>query len=426
MCRLVSSLVLVFACSTVCPAVAPCDTQSECDAPAACDAICSTVACDDAWIDSILKGCAEEGIVFDGDLVQYYQGIVNGGVNRTDRYGGLATYGALLDFGKLGLTQGTFLKIGAQSQFGETINGDTGSLLIAANASGVQPTPEGQDTALTDLTLMQFFSERFALIAGRLNTFDGTLNAFAHGRGKRQFMNIALATNPIAFRTVPYITYGAGLTVLGDEGTPLFTFLVLDPKDRATRSDLDELFSEGVTLSSEARLPTRWAGRPGHVLFGATWSNREVLDLSEIARLPVEQPVALPRASDSWSVYGNFDHYLCTYDKAGTKGWGVFGRWGIADDQTNPAEWFLSGGIGGNSPLCGRSNDTFGLGWYYSGTTDQIPGLVFSDDGRGVEAYYSIALTDKIFLSPDAQWMHPSRGNVDDSWALGMRLLMTL
>ncbi|MCM2369462.1 carbohydrate porin [Aporhodopirellula aestuarii] len=403
----------------------PCDAQL-CGDYSACDSIGCDGGCDECRLKTLLGGCAEKGVVFSGDLVQYYQAVTDGGLRQQGRYGGLATYGALFDFGKLGLTQGTFLQIRGQSQFGESINGDTGSLLIASNTNGTLPTADGQDTALTDFLLTQFLSERFAVFAGRLNTFDGTLNAFAHGRGKTQFMNIALATNPIAFRTSPYVTYGAGFTVLGKEGTPVFSFSVIDPNDYATRGDLDELYSDGVTIASETRLPTQLMGRPGHVLLGGTWSNREVLDLSQIARLPVSTAQPLPRASSSWSVYGNFDHYLTTYDKAGTQGWGVFGRWGIADDDTNPVEWFLSAGIGGNSPICGRRQDSFGLGWYYSATTDAIPGLIFSDDAQGVEAFYSVALTEKVFLSPDVQWARSANGTVDDAWAMGLRLFMTL
>jgi len=388
-----------------------------------CDGECCDGECE---LKAILGEFAENGIVFSGDLVQYYQGIADGGLRRHDKYGGLATYGALIDFGKLGLPKGTLLQISGQSQYGESINADTGSLLIASNTNAILPTPDGQDTSLTDLLLTQFLSERFAVFAGRFNTFGGSYNAFAHGRGRTQFMNLALTINPIAFRTVPYVTYGAGMTVLGDEGTPIFTFSVVDPNDYATRGDLDELFSDGVTITTETRLPTQLRGRPGHVLFGATWSNRDVADLSQIARLPVSNPTPLPTVGESWSVYGNFDHYLATFGKDNSQGWGLFGRWGYADDETNPLEWFLSAGIGGNSPICGRHQDSFGLGWYYAGITEQIPGILFSDDAQGVEAFYSVALTDKVFLSPDAQWMQSSRGDVDDAWILGMRLFMTL
>ncbi len=101
----------------------PCDFVGGCDANGAtCDALSNCGECDDCRIKRLLGGCAEKGVMFSGDLVQSYQGGVDGGLRRHDKYGGLATYGMLLDFDKLGLWQGGLLQIGAQSQFGESIN----------------------------------------------------------------------------------------------------------------------------------------------------------------------------------------------------------------------------------------------------------------------------------------------------------------
>lgn len=68
-------------------------------------------ACDDStcMLADLLGGFAENGIIFNEDLVQTYQGVVDGGLRREDHDGGLATYGATFDFGKLGLTEGSLL-----------------------------------------------------------------------------------------------------------------------------------------------------------------------------------------------------------------------------------------------------------------------------------------------------------------------------
>ena len=44
------------------------------------------------------------------------------------------------------------------------------------------------------------------------------------------------------------------------------------------------------------------------------------------------------------------------------------------------------------------------------------------DDAQGVEAYYSIALTPALFLSPDLQWIDPSQSRVDSAWVANLRL----
>ena len=310
---------------------------------------------------------AENGVTFEGDVTQYYQGVAAGGLEQDFKYGGHADYVVNMDLGKLGAWQGLFLTLRGESQFAEFVNRDTGALL-ATNTEGLIPTAGGQETALTNVLLTQFMSEKFAVFAGKLDTFDGDMNAFAHGRGKNQFMNVALVGPPVAFRTVPYSTYGAGFTIVR-ELEPIFTFTVMDPVDHATTGPGD-LFAEGVTLNPELRLPTCFLGRPGHQLVGGTWSSREVAELGRL----IVPPGVTPQRSDSWSLYYNFDQYLVVDPCDPTHGWGVFGRAGIADKETHALDWLLSFGIGGNSPISGRESDTFGVGWYYSSTSDELRG----------------------------------------------------
>jgi porin len=134
---------------------------------------------------------------------------------------------------KLAGMQGMFLKVRHETQLGDFINGDTGALL-ASNSSGLFPNTEGDVTAITNFTLIQMLSPTFGFYAGKLDTMDGDLNAYAHGRGKEQFMNIGIVATPIAFRTTPYSTWGAGMMVLGEEGTPILNLAVIDPRDFST------------------------------------------------------------------------------------------------------------------------------------------------------------------------------------------------
>lgn len=417
-------LILIISISLGARIHAQCDGTLLCCDSDACDA-CGCPASQPDCLTAMLGGLAQKGVILNGDFAQYYQGVVDGGLRQTGRYGGLFSYGMTLNLGQLGLTQGTLLQINGQSSIGESINGDTGATLLAANALGIQPVFGNQASSLTDFLLTQMLSDNFAVFAGRFNTFGGDMNAFAHGRGKTQFMNTALAINPTAFRIAPYVTYGAGFSIM-QNAAPIFSFSVIDPRNYATRLDLDELFSNGVTLSAESRLPVELFGRPGHMLLSGNWSNRTVIDLNQISRIPFAGTQPIPATSDSWTIYGNFDHYLATFDAEGNSGWGLFGRWGISDQDSNPVEWFLSTGIGGNSPIKGRENDNFGIGWFYAGLSDALPGVIFPNDSQGVETFYGIALSERLVLTPDAQWTRPSARNIGDTWTLGMRLFMTL
>ncbi len=363
---------------------------------------------------------AGHGITFQGDVTQYYQGVTSGGREQSFEYGGHADYVLNVDLSKLGAWQGLFLKVRGESQFGRFVNRETGAIL-PANNEGLPPTPGEQETALTNFVFTQFLSERTAVFAGKLDTLDGDMNAFAHGRGKNQFMNAALVVNPVVFRTVPYSTYGAGLLLL-DKQEPIFSLMVLDPVDHATEGPTD-LFAEGVTLAAELRLPTTFLGLPGHQLIGGTWSSRDVPDLT---RLLVPPGTTVPTASDSWSLYWNFDQYLVVAPCDESRGWGVFGRVGVADDDSNPLDWFLSFGVGGSSPIACRTADTFGVGWYYAPISDSLPGPLLGDHGQGVELYYNYAATPWLHITPDLQIIDPARRGIDTALVFGIRVKMDL
>ena len=149
----------------------------------------------------------------------FYMGVVDGGLDRRGRFSGHNDYVINADLGKLGIQEGLFLKVRAEHRYGNSMAGTTGALL-PANIVADLPTADSDEVYLTDVLFTQMLSERFGVFAGKLDTFDGDMNAFASGRGKTQFSNVAFVVNPALFRTVPYSTLGAGFVILGDEGTP--------------------------------------------------------------------------------------------------------------------------------------------------------------------------------------------------------------
>ena len=408
---------------------AQCDC-SGCDAAPAAAALPTYGGC--LWSRSNLTGdwcgkrtqLAQNGITFQGDITQFYQGNTSGGLDHRFEYGVHSDRIFNFDLGTLMGWQGWSLKVRHETQLGDFINRDTGALL-AANSVGLFPVPGQDQTAVTNFTLTKMLSPTVGVFAGKLDTLDGDFNAYAHGRGKTQFMNIGLVATPIAFRTSPYSTWGAGMVVLGQEGTPVFNLSVIDPRSFATTINLDEVFAEGVTLAAEVRLPTCFLGQPGHHLFGGIWSNRDVALLTSAPLLILPPSPPLPTSNESWSLYWNFDQQLVQDRRDPTKGWGVFGRAAYADDDTNPIAWFLSFGMGGTSPLHGRQNDTFGSGWFYSSTSDDLP-AVLGDHAQGVEVFYNYAATPWLNITPDIQVIDPSRRGVSPAVVFGVRVRMLL
>ena len=366
---------------------------------------------------------AASGLTLDADSTNYDFGNTSGGLDRRFDYAGHGDYVLNADMGKLGLMEGQFWKICAEHRWGQTINGDTGALLPATILPDL-PVTDSEDVYLTNVLLTQAFSENFAVFAGKLDTLDGDTTAFASGRGKTQFSNMAFVANPIALRQIPYSTLGAGFVVL-HELQPIFTFTVLNATDTARTSGFDELFNEGAAVTSSLRLPTNFFDRPGHQLIGGTWTSRDVVSLGQDPRI-ILPDVPIARQSDSWSIFWNCDQYLVVDPDNSARGWGYFARAGYGDDETDPIEWFLSAGLGGSSPLAGRPADTFGVGWYHAGTSDKLGPIIETafgpiGDGDGVELFYNVAVTPWCHVTPDVQVLVPARETVDTALAAGVR-----
>lgn len=369
----------------------------------------------------------DSGVTFDASVANFYTSVVDGGVDRNSHYAGHGDYVANIDGDKLLGLRGMFVTLRAEHRFGDSMANNTGAFLPSVLAANL-PGPETDDVRLTNVLVTQMFSETFGVFAGKLNSLDGDQNAFASGRGVTQFSNMAFVGTPIGLRTIPYATLGAGFVVLQDL-KPVFTFAVMDPHDTSNRTGFSELFRDGAVVVPELRLPTEFFGLPGHQLFGATWSSRNYTSLDQDPRI-VLPPVPIQQANGSWSLYYNFDQHLVVDPHDSSRGWGLFGRAGIADEKTNPIGWILSAGLGGNSPINGRGQDTFGAGYFYSGTSSQVGPILSTalgpvGDGYGTELFYNVEVTKWFHLTADAQFITPAREDIDSSVLLGLRGVVT-
>ncbi len=365
---------------------------------------------------------ADSGTTVQADNTSFFFGNTTGGIKRAFVYGGHGDYVFLTDFGKLGVHKGLHLKLRAEHRFGETIVDDVGCFISPTLIADL-PVFGSEQLYLTNVLFTQELNDRLAVFAGKMDTLDGDKNAFAHARGKTQFSNMAFVFNPIVGATVPYSTLGVGFVVLY-EHEPLLTFTLLNSTDTTNTSGFEQLFNDGVLLSVALRLPTRFFDMPGHQFFGGTWNNQTYTSIRE-AYIPYPD-VAIPTTRGSWSLFWNFDQYLVVDSNDSTRGWGTFGRAGIADVDTSPLAWFLSFGIGGNVPIDSRPADTFGIGWYYAGLSNEIGTLITNQfgpvgNGQGVECYYNYEWAPAIRVTPDLQFLVPSLSSFDPSVLVGLR-----
>ncbi len=234
---------------------------------------------------------------------------------------------------------------------------------------------------------------------------------------------MAFVFNPIVGATVPYSTLGAGMAFYRD-GQAVAAITILNASDTTNTSGFSQLFNDGLLLSAYVRLPTEFVGLPGHQFLGGTWNSQHYTNLREAY---IEYPnLTIPTTRGSWALFWNFDQYLIVDDRYPSRGWGPFGRAGIADKDTSPVAWFLSFGVGGSSPIASRPQDDFGIGWYHAATSSFIGPLLAAQygpigNGEGVECFYNYELTPAVRLTPDVQVVVPALRDFGTALILGLR-----
>ncbi len=370
----------------------------------------------------------DKGFMFSVDTIHTYQNIVDGGTDTGGEYGGSNDYEIKLDLGKMGLMPGAFVRIFGETKFGDFVNGNTGTG-TAVNTDGLFPEITRQSTTLTAFTYYQFLSEWFALFAGKMDALDGDTNEFAGGRGKKQFLNQNFVFNPVTLMTVPYSALGGGAIFVLPKEKGTLSVAVLDPNGVPKKIGFDDAFDGGFVVASELRISVKPFGLPGHQLFGGSWSSKDFTSLGQdFRRLFVEAiltgvPPSLAESETSWSFFYNFDQYLYVEDEDPSQGVGIFGRFGIADKDTNPVENFYSLGVGGKGIIPGRDEDTFGLGYYYLNTSDKFR---LAHEGQGFEAFYNFEITPWFHVTPDFQIIDSAVRSVETNFITGIRFKIDL
>lgn len=390
----------------------------------------------------------DAGVTFIGNETQFAFGIDGGiynpvipplGTGNTFKYTGRGTYDFIVDLQKFGgLPKGTLL-VGFQNWYGEfgNVSLNTGAFTPAIFPAALPPAPGNPGVPyMTDFLVTQPLSEHLIVYAGKRNVLGSAdQDVFAGGNGTHQFMNQSLIVNPAFLLGMPYTSFTAG-AVMPQEWGRVSAF-VYDPQGRTTDFfRFDNLFSTGVIVGGEVRVNTKFFGLPGDQHVGGLWKHRQFNDLSFSAAPPSEYPeptgLTLATLSDSYTIYSGFDQFLVNYGNDPKRGWGLFGRASISDGNPNPVRYFLSLGVGGDSPVRRQKGDRFGVGWYYVGASDQfgpVPqALLGPRDGTGVEAYYNFQINPWLNISPDFQYIHPGAGGAiaDDSFVYGVRANMRL
>jgi porin len=370
------------------------------------------------------------GVTFDLSSTQYCQGVTTGGLEQAFAYGGRNDYFLNFDGEKLGLWEGSFVTLHGETRYGESANTLAGTLL-APNLLLSVPLPNGAVTALTGVTFTQSLTDELEIFGGKFNTLDGYEQPLTGAGNLTGFQNTAMLFNPVLARTVPYSTFGAGFAWLQEEKLE-FAAVVYDTNDTPTVSGFETFFDNGATIYAEAVVPTSFVDCPGHQGISGTYSSGAYTSLTPSVYLdPIEGLVITPAfRTGSWCLAYNFDQALYVSPEDPERLWGVFGNFGIADENPSPVRWFASAGISGASQIAGRQSDSFGVAYFYLGVSEPLkelaPILLPLRDEHGVELYYNMAITPCCQITPDLQVITPFRDRADTSLIFGLRVNVDL
>jgi Carbohydrate-selective porin len=365
---------------------------------------------------------AKKGITLDVDLTQVLQGNVSGG-NRFQKnpqdpwggepenhtlYQGHTSYTLNLDFQKLGLWPGAFLTITGETQYGNSFNPYAGTM-VSVNSNALFPYPTEEKSHLTEVTFAQFLSQTFGVRIGKLTTRLGDRNPFAYDE-KTTFLNCGFLYNPVFFRTCPYSALGVGFIWLPTPAVT-FSFNAMDTEWLPNTSGFDTIFHNGTTLVSELDVKTNFFGKPGGQVFGGSWSNKTFTSLQQDPRIIISNIILgtpLATNKNSWCVFYNFHQYFFFREGTKDQGIGIFGRFGVGEAITNPMNYHIAFGIGGKGMSACRPDDRFGIGYYYTRLSDDLPRVLFSrgiiqNYEAGGEIFYNIALTPWLQMTPSVQ-----------------------
>jgi porin len=381
----------------------------------------------------------KKGVVLDVDFVSTPAYVVTGGRSTGYDAWSNAYYTLNVDTQKLGWWPGGFLKVEGNTGFGTNVDKKAGTI-VPVNTAALLPAQNETASALTNATFMQFLSEKFGLLIGKINTLEASPQEF-YGNYNTQFLNAAF-NFPMTLAQVPLSAYGGGVIALPTKNSVL-SLIALDPNGKATSNSFDNVFNNGVMLVGSGQLTIKPFDLVGHQNLGFSWSNKERFSLeqdpSNIARLllqaqfpgladpgPVLEEIlaryfpglivpAQPanRASSTWSVSYGFDQYLWQPAGDAKHGIGVFLSVGAADGNPNPIKWAFMGGIGGKGVGSSRPDDSYGLGFARTQFSGAFVPLLRDNLNLGlnyegaVEMYYNAAITGWLDATADLQIINP-------------------
>lgn len=372
---------------------------------------------------------ADHGITLDLRLTQYYQGVAFGGENTNFAYGGKMDYILTLDGKKLGLWDGLFVTLHAETQFGRSINGDAGALSLP-NTNMLFPLPGQHETAITGLLFEQALSKNFLLALGKINVLDLWTMVYPRvGGGIDGFANLNVIVPALPFfRYVNLSVLGGGALVLRDDGQIQGGVLVFDTNNSTTTTGIPELFDSGAAVLGLWRFFFDIDEKPGRLLFAVAGSTRKYASLD-----PLDWNLDLfsghskvGKKNGEWTAAVVYDQVLWQHPDNDKRDLWFFTGWSVSDGDPSFAKWGGFASLEATGLLFDREMDRAGVGVFYNALSSDFKDLT-SDVGAnvgdtwGTELYYNVEITPWFHLTPSLQVVQSQNYNDDAAVIVGLR-----
>ncbi|MXO91577.1 carbohydrate porin [Pontixanthobacter aquaemixtae] len=324
---------------------------------------------------------------------------VSGDADSTLRYGGKIDGFVDVKGSAIGLDDSISIHIHPEFKYGESSNGLIGVL----PASTQLFYPGDGDVFDLSVNITKRWNSGASLTVGKINVLDlATRSPIQRGGGHEGFQNIAVAIPPSAI--VPASVTGAQLDVTTED--VFFRVIVYDPDLQSRRSGLEDPFSSGVGVLASATFPVKIGGKRGFYAIKLAGSTRDEIAADQLPPALVPAPGSgFGNGSGEFGAVFAFEQFLSEDAANPGNGIGIFGQLFVStgDPTFLDARGFI--GLGGNPKS--RPQDRFGIAYFrYSLTDGLIEALqnrVAIEDEEGVEAYYTLGLSDTFRLTANIQ-----------------------
>ncbi len=360
------------------------------------------------------------GLYINPRLTVFNQNFVAGTGDKKSVFNGKAQIDLKFNAKSLGLSRWT-LVTKAEYNFGNTLFG-TGQVLIPKNTAITFPGYEdGERFDISSVYLVYSWKPGNQILAGKINMIDlASGTTYSGGAGLDAFWSLGFAA-PVSGITPPYI-FGTIANISGEKLK--WTFMVYDPVSVVGESGLDNPFNEGVVLSVSPGWKVKIGNSEGNHALGLAYSSQDGDNLYSLG--DINPPTGIPVTDKKNRFYASysFNHPLQMLDE--NKSWGIFGQVALSDGNPNPVDFSLLLGLGGNSFISNRSQDTWGLAFYdysLSGIIDdraEAVGIPLRNE-IGIETFYQYWATPWFSIGADVQIIKPIIEDSDTAVFLGLR-----